>query len=411
MLKLVLVNKNNNIGGEVSQLQYQLRELLPRLSAQAKNLRDAEAKERYYLIRAVVFSVKDVVKTCESRGKSTSYFYKWAKYLLETESLESLKTHSQAPNYSPNKLDPRIEKRICRIRNKYPYKGPEQILNELRMKNIKKLPHVSTVYQALLRNNLIKEEYRKVLTKKHMKRYRRPYPGYLQMDFKYVPYAIDGKKYYQLSCVDHHSSWRLIRCYPNKDLIAVGEFLTELERVCPFFIKQIQTDNDTAFTDKYRIGTDGFPTGHHELDQWCERRGIEHKLIPIGQKELNGKVENTHKWDDREFFSQIHPSSLWELQEQALKHNNRWNNKRATKALGWRTPSRVVYAAIFLRRFLNLWFAEPAPIETIKEKIVINNPHYQKPKKLDYVDRYLQYLDWVGHRSNPMSAISPNFSG
>ena len=95
MLKLVLVNKNNNIGGEVSQLQYQLRELLPRLSAQAKNLRDAEAKERYYLIRAVVFSVKDVVKTCESRGKSTSYFYKWAKYLLETESLESLNNHCQ----------------------------------------------------------------------------------------------------------------------------------------------------------------------------------------------------------------------------------------------------------------------------------------------------------------------------
>jgi hypothetical protein len=91
------------------------------------------------------------------------------------------------------------------------------------------------------------------------------------MDFKYVPYALEGKQYYQLSCVDHHSSWRLIRIYPHKDLIAVTSFLKELEALCPFTIKQLQTDNDLAFTDKYRQNTDGEPTGSHPVDLWCEK--------------------------------------------------------------------------------------------------------------------------------------------
>src|SRR5690606_24177164 len=129
----------------------------------------------------------------------------------------------------------------------------------------------------------------------------RTLPGYLQMDFKYVPYLIDGKQYYQLSCIDHHSSWRLIRNYKYKNIDSVKLFLEELEQICPFPIIEVQTDNDTAFTDKFssKIGV----TGEHYLDIWCRERGINHRLIPVAVKELNGKVENTHKQDDREFFA------------------------------------------------------------------------------------------------------------
>lgn len=121
MFKFILRNKNKNIGGKVSQLQYQLRDLLPSLSAQAKSLKDPEAKKRYFLIRSVALSLQDVKKACELRGASTSTFYKWARRLLECESLECLKSESRAPVHSPSKIDPRIEKRICRVRRKYPF--------------------------------------------------------------------------------------------------------------------------------------------------------------------------------------------------------------------------------------------------------------------------------------------------
>jgi len=65
--------------------------------------------------------------------------------------------------------------------------------------------------------SLISWKHSKRLTKKHLKRYRRPELGYLQMDFKYVPNRINGEQYYQLSCLDHHSSWRLVRVYPSKE--------------------------------------------------------------------------------------------------------------------------------------------------------------------------------------------------
>ena len=401
-VEITLQNNFKYIGGEVSKLQYQLKSILPSLSSQARSLKDQAAKERYYLLKAVAFSKKDIKKTCESRGRSTTYFYKWAERLVETECLESLRTESRAPKYSPNKVDPRVEKRICRLRRKYPYKGPEQLLHELRKKNLKKLPHVSTVYQVLLRNDLIKEEYKKTLSKKHLKRYRRPYPGYLQMDFKYVPYAINGEQYYQLSCIDHHSNWRMIRNYKTKCLGSVMDFLEELKLNCPFYIYQIQTDNDKAFTDKYRINTDGHPTGKHPLDYWCKQHDIEHKLIPIGKKELNGKVENSHKWDDREFYSQIHPRNFHELEQQTRAFNGVWNYTRATAVLGWQTPMQRVYAYQFMRRFVNIMLGEKLQTQG-RKKILL------KPKKEDYVSRYLKYMD--GEEAiQRNSSMYPNYS-
>lgn len=145
----------------MSELQYQLRELLTRLSSEAKKTTDSEIKKNYYLVRAVGLSKKTVKRACEERGISTRVFYKWAGRLIETESLESLRPLSKRPLYSPEQLDPRIEKRICRIRKQKPFMGPEQIHFELSQKLKKSLPLPSTVYQVLKRNGLNKKEFRK----------------------------------------------------------------------------------------------------------------------------------------------------------------------------------------------------------------------------------------------------------
>lgn len=41
----------------------------------------------------------------------------------------------------------------------------------------------------------------------------------------------------------------------------------------------------------------------HQMDAWCAKNGIKHRLIPPGAKELNGKVERSHRIDE-EFFYQ-----------------------------------------------------------------------------------------------------------
>jgi len=287
----------------MSYLKYRLRELLPRLSEQAKRCKDRTIKRRLYLIKAVVLSTRTIKSACEFRGIGRDSFYQWAQRLLEKRDISALSPLSRRPHRSPNQTKRAIEKKILEVKNKEPFLGPERIsnaLDELYAISI----HPSTAYAVLKRNNAISKEYRKKRTKKHTKRYRRPIPGYLQMDFKYVPYLIGGIQYYQLSAVDHCTSWRLIRSYRRKDEQSVMTFLRELELRCPFPIFEIQTDNDAAFTDKYTVGLGARPTGCHPMDEWCKLYGCRHKLIPIGEKELNGKVENTHKYDDEEFYSQ-----------------------------------------------------------------------------------------------------------
>lgn len=411
----------------MSSIKYRLEKLLPSLVAEARKTKDPEIKARFYLIKAVVRSKKSVKKVCESRGESRENFYFWARRLLKGKALSCLSSSSRKPKKSPNQTPKRVEKRIIKLRALEPYNGPEVISEDLkRIFNIKCPP--STVYQVLKRNKLIKEEYSQRLTKKHLKRYRRPLPGYLQMDFKYVPFKINGSQFYQLSCVDHHSSWRLIRCYRYKNQCSVEQFLKELELLCPFPIYQLQTDNDTAFTDKYRVNTDGKPTGEHFVDKWCEELNVEHKLIPIGQKELNGKVENTHKQDDRIFFSQIVPNNFEEIRTATIGYNYRWNRLRRTKSLRWQTPEESVERAYVS---VLAWFT------TLKEKhkkegyvevgitkegdyiLKVKPPKLKKKmkkkiKKKSAVDRYLEWLEWDSKKYHnamlPLSGMSLNFS-
>ena len=58
------------------------------------------------------------------------------------------------------------------------------------------------------------------------------------------------------------------------------KFLEELKEVCPFAIMEIQTDNDTAFTDKF--SSQRGVTDTHLVDVWCKSNDIIHRLIPVG---------------------------------------------------------------------------------------------------------------------------------
>ena len=273
----------------------------------------------------------------------------------------------------------------------------------------------STVYAILRRFKMVSLLLAKKLTKKHLKRYRRPFPGFLQMDFKYVPYPAEGKQLYQLSVVDHHSTWRFIRIYSDKSTDSVMLFLNELLKECPFPIMEIQTDNDAAFTDKFtsKAGV----TGTHRMDIWCEKAGINHRLIPVGVKELNGKVENTDKQDDREFFAKGPYRDLKHIQVCSLGYNLRWNQSRATKALGWITPLKTIELA-YVRSIVYLRMLSTDKNKALykldKQGNAFLPVNEQKPrkkirpaKKKSTVEKYLKFHDWDTKNKNRAIALLP----
>lgn len=384
----------------MSQLKVKLKEILVKLSPELKKIKDLKARTRFYHLEYICSSRLSVGRTCGELGVSEDYFRKWAKRLLETSKLESLSELSKRPRRSPSRTRKNVIKMITTVRVANPFMGPERIhqrINEVFP--TKKIPCISTVARTLKREGLISKTYRKKLTKKHLKRYRRPFCGYLQMDFKYVPQKIRGKQYYQLSVIDHHSDWRLIRIYDNKGFEALEDFLRDLEEEVPFEIMQIQTDNDACFTDKFTsekrfLG----PTGYHLLDEWCAEREIEHKLIPVGEKELNGKVENSHKQDDREFFSQNFFLDYDDIDKKSRAYEVRWNTRRKTKARKWLTPQMMVERA----------YIKALALLTLAGRIKENGEgrsHLKVPKKdrvvkrknrtrrLSQMERYLNYCD------------------
>lgn len=410
----------------MSALKVQLRLILPELFKEANANQDSEIKRHLYLIKAVCNSTKSVKQVCEGRGVSTDQFYHWGKLLQKSKNLSCLRSKSRKPKYSPNQTSKRIERKILALRQAEPSNGADRISFDLK-RLFKIICAPMTVYNVLKRLKLISPDYHRKLTKKHHRRYRRPLPGYMQMDIKYVPYRINGQQFYEFNIVDHCTTWRFIRAFKDLTHANILLFLEGLEENCPFPIMEIQTDNGQEFTDKYRHGRVE-PSGQHPLDLWCKARDIHHRLIPIGQKELNGKVENTHKQDDREFYAG-RPAITFESLERSLQsYNGRWNAVRATKALGWKTPDQCVEAGflravVYLRLMSEMYTPGQPPVYYYNSDgdafmpVPKDRPlprKTQKSKKISAVARYLQWQEWDQKKTNkaylPLPVMSQIFS-
>jgi transposase-like protein len=73
----------------------------------------------------------------------------------------------------------------------------------------------------------------------------------VEIDIKYVPDLIGGKRYYQYTAIDCASRWRYLKIYENGDNENTLQFLAKLLRAAKFRIRAIKTDNGACFTNRY----------------------------------------------------------------------------------------------------------------------------------------------------------------
>jgi hypothetical protein len=128
-------------------------------------------------------------------------------------------------------------------------------------------------------------------------------------------------------------------------------------------------------------------------------------------KELNGKVENTHKQDDREFFAMNVFRTYESIEISTRGYNDRWNTLRATKALSNRTPMEVIHEAYARALALHLVWG----IKSVNEiKPTAGWPMAKKQKnktrKATTVDKYLKYLEWAEKKKFPAILTYPTMS-
>lgn len=176
--------------------------------------------------------------------------------------------------------------------------------------------------------------------KKHTKVVVVPNPGqHTQMDVKYQLHLLTNKtKCYVYNFIDHASNWSFKFAYDRINSRNTKDFMNRIMWACPFLIFRLQTDNGVEFTSKYLCVTQD--PSEHLLDKFCKENNINHKLIPPGEKELQGLVERSHRQDDQELFSRINPKDLQEFNHLLNLYQNERNRKRRFKKLGWRTPDQ-----------------------------------------------------------------------
>ena len=90
-------------------------------------------------------------------------------------------------------------------------------------------------------------------------------------------------------------------------------------------IKNIQTDNGPEFKRCFEI--------------LCEELNLPHYFIEARHPKQNTYVENSHGFDEKEFYLQINVGSMIEwMQEKLEEWEHTWNYIRPHEALGYLTP-------------------------------------------------------------------------
>jgi transposase len=188
--------------------------------------------------------------------------------------------------------------------------------------------------------------------RKHDRRYPElQTPGEkVQVDVKVVPYNClrgaaknDGKHLYQWTAIDECTRIRFVYGFEEHTPENSVKFLSMLQNVFPFKIQTIQTDNGTEFTYKYI--SDDMPC---PFDAALEKAEIEHKLIPPRTPWHNGKVERSHRNDQRYFYNWEKFGTVGELNEK-LREHLRWSNRKTMRTLGGKSPVQLLQEKLAAR--------------------------------------------------------------
>jgi transposase InsO family protein len=308
-----------------------------KLIKKIKNLKRL-TRDRNIRIKLELFilalQLSNISEACARRGFGRSFYYKWWGRLEKSNfKLKALKEKSKRPKKSPLKIKRREEIEILELHAKG--MGCRMIKGILDRRN--KGHSTSTINHIInKRKRPQKNKDRKL--NPHRRRYEMPIPGQrIQMDVKYFPGKIKGEKAYVYVAIDECTRWRFTKAYETITGGVTVDFMIEVTENAPFPINCIQTDNGQEFT--YRFLSE---TKVHPLDDWCDENGIKHRCIPPGVKELNGKVERSHRIDEQYFYWRANCESLEGLNKSMKLWIDYYNNERPHGGLGYMTPKEKI---------------------------------------------------------------------
>lgn len=305
------------------------------IEKQLKYNRNEIIRKRYWFLKSAWLS-SNISSYCRREGVKRSYYHFWFNRLRDSGwDINSLADRSRRPKTSPNQT---IMIVVEQIRKEHKKEGRGALAIGAKLH----LP-ASTVGKVLKREQLVTPAKARK-RKKHSRRYELEKPGEIvQVDVKYVPKE-SGPQYYEFNAIDDCSRWRYSRIYRDKSSASTKHFVLGLIEKAPFAIECIQTDHGAEFTNRMFDSNCSVSekAKEHVLDRVCREHSIRHKLIPVGQCEVNGKVERSHRTDEKEFYARTEWRSYRELGKKFNRWIRRYNERRLHGGIGWKTPAQFL---------------------------------------------------------------------
>lgn len=247
---------------------------------------------------------------------------------------------STRPKSQPKELPIRTKERIVELRNE-----TKLCAKKLNYKLAKEGIKVSDrVIGKIVKTEGLVRKYR--VRKLKYKYLKVPLaPGELvEIDIKFVPDKIRGRRYYQFTAIDCASRWRYLKIYSDCGNGSAIAFVKRLIKIAPFRVRAIKTDNGSCFTNRYtgyKKSSDPFNPRLHPLDIFLSSLNIIHYLIDPGKPAQNGKVERSHRTDQEMFYDRHQFKSALELRKAVRMWNITYNNLEHI-ALGGLTPTEAL---------------------------------------------------------------------
>ena len=297
-----------------------------------------DMKYRYSLMK---YAEKyGVSRASRKYDKSRSYIYFWRKRFDGT--IESLACRSRRPHSHPNQHTPEEMKLIQKMRRRNPKLGIVALWARLRSRGYSRC--VESLWRVLRREGLLPEEApKKKYTPKPYEQMQ--YPGQrVQIDVKVVPrkcIADPELKLFQYTAIDEYSRYRVLGAYPEQSTYSSADFLRKVVRAFAhkgIKVECVQTDNGFEFTNRFSPSKREIKT---LFEQTAFDLGIRHKRIRPYMPRHDGKVERSHREDQKRFYDSHRCYSLTDFGGQLAAHQSS-SNSRPMRPLLWRSPLQTL---------------------------------------------------------------------
>lgn len=277
-----------------------------------------------------------VSRASRKYNKSRSYIYFWKSRWDGT--VESLACQSRRPHSHPNRHTDAELELIRNMRRRNPDLGMVELWHRLKKRGYSRRPE--SLFRIMRKLGMFPQKKQKnpYIPKPYE---QMTYPGQrVQVDVKVVPrrcIADPELRLFQYTAIDEFTRLRFLAAYTEQSTFSSADFLQKLVKWYArkgIRVECVQTDNGFEFTNRFSSSRRDLPT---LFENTAHQLGIRHKLIRPYTPRHNGKVERSHREDQKRFYSSHSFFSLSDFASQLAVHNRRSNNF-PMRPLDWLSP-------------------------------------------------------------------------